>query len=239
MNGLFVHTVGLFLWYKMRMEDVLVYGGGGHGKAVIDLLRSVGKFCPVAVLDDGIPAGTDILGVPVMGGVGALGEQYARGLRLAVNAIGGIGRVDVRLQVFSLLQEAGFQFPTLVHPSAVLEPSSTLEDGVQVLALTYISSACRIGFGSVINAGVVVSHDCSIGRVVNLSPGALLAGGVTIEDYAQVGMGATINLNLTVGSRARVGNGATVKADVPANTLVHAGSIWPKSFHSETIRYNE
>jgi len=84
-----------------------------------------------------------------------------------------------------------------------------------------------VGFGTLINSHVCVSHDCRIGRVVNLSPGALLAGGVRIEDYAQIGMGATVNINLTVGSHARVGNSATVKADVPANGRVYAGTIWP------------
>ena len=89
------------------------------------------------------------------------------------------------------------------------------------------SNGIVLGFGTLINAGVVVSHDGKIGQCVNLSPGALLAGAVTVEDFAQIGMGATINLGITIGSRARIGNSAVVKADVPADGRVYAGSIWP------------
>jgi len=207
--------------------SVLLFGGGGHGKTLIDLVRAAGKYNVIAILDDGLVAGTAVMGVPVLGGANLLPELYRRGMRLAVNGVGGINHVDVRLKVFELLQAAGFTFPTLVHPTACVEPSACLADGVQVLAKSYISSEARIDFGTVVNASVVVSHDCRIGRVVNLSPGAMLAGGVTIEDFAQIGMAVTINLNLTIGRGARVGNGATVKSDVPAGTVVRAGTIWP------------
>jgi acetyltransferase EpsM len=207
--------------------SILLYGGGGHGKTLIDLVRAAGKYRVLAILDDGLAVGTVVMGVPVLGGEEMLPEVYRHGLRLAINGVGGINHYEVRLRVFELLKEAGFGFPTLVHPTAWIEPSAGLYDGAQVLANSYISSEARVGFGTVINAGVVVSHECRLGQVVNLSPGAMLAGGVTVEDYAQIGMAATVNLNICIGSRARVGNGATVKADVPAGTVVRAGTIWP------------
>ncbi len=208
-------------------SKLILFGGGGHGKTLIDLVRAAGVYIVVGVVDDGLPPGSEVLGVPVVGGSAALASLFTQGLRLAVNGVGGINHVETRIKVFELLAEAKFSCPAVVHPTATIEPSVCLEEGVQVLAHSYVSSAARIGFGTVINAGVVVSHDCVLGRVVNLSPGAMLAGGVVIEDYAQVGMAATINLNITLGRYARMGNGATVKKDVPAGTVVHAGCIWP------------
>lgn len=208
-------------------RSIIIFGGGGQARVVIDLLQLLVGYTAAAVVDDGLPPGQRVMGVPVVGGKAALPELYRRGARLAINAVGGIGNVDVRLRVFEALTAAGFSFPTVVHPSAVIEPSAELDEGIQIGAQTYISSAAQIGFGTLINAHVVVSHDCRIGRVVNLSPGALLAGSVTVEDYAQIGMGATVNLNLTIGSRARVGNGATVKRDLPPGGRVYAGTIWP------------
>lgn len=208
-------------------SDLVVYGGGGHSKAIIELVRAAGLFHPVGIIDDHLPVGTSIMGLPVLGGAERLAGLYAEGVRLAANAVGGIGNVSVRINVFEALTRAGLRCPTLVHPSAWIEPSATLADGVQVLAKTYVSSDVQIGFGSVLNAGVVVSHDCHLGRIVNLSPGAMLAGGVVLEDYVQVGMAATINLNIHVGQRARIGNGATVKRDVPPGQVVRAGTIWP------------
>lgn len=209
------------------LTSLVVYGGGGHSKTVIELVRVVGTLRLVGIIDDHLPVGTSILGVPVLGGAEQLPGLFADGVRLAVNAVGGIGNVSVRINVFETIARAGFTCPTLVHPSAWVEGSARLADGVQVLAKTYISSDAEIGFGSVINAGVVVSHDCVLGRIVNLSPGAMLAGGVVLEDYVQVGMAATINLNIRVGQKARIGNGATVKSNVPAGQVVRAGTIWP------------
>jgi sugar O-acyltransferase (sialic acid O-acetyltransferase NeuD family) len=174
-----------------------------------------------------LPPGSQILGLPVLGGAETLPELHRHGVRLAINAVGGIGNYSIRQKVFDSLAQASFNFPAVVHPTAFIEPSAGLEEGVQVLSQSYISSDARIGFGTVINAGVVVSHDCLLGRCVNLSPGAMLAGNVRVEDFAQIGMAATINLDLTIGARARIGNGATVKADVPPDGIVRAGTIWP------------
>ncbi len=206
---------------------LLLFGGGGHGKALIDLIRASGTYRMVGIIDDYLPIGSDVLGVPVIGGADQLRQWRAKGIGLAANAVGGIGNFSVRVKVFDLLAQSGFTCPALIHPSAVIERSAQLAGGIHVLPQAYVGSAAQIGFGSVLNAGVIVSHDCSLGKVVNLSPGATLAGNVHIEDYAQVGMGATVNLGLTIGARARLGNSCTVKADVPADGRVWAGTIWP------------
>ena len=206
---------------------VIIYGGGGHVKTLIELVRAMGVYRVAGIVDDHLPAGSQILGAPVLGGANALPEIHRSGVRLAVNSVGGIGNYRVRLAVFHTLAEAGFVCPAVVHPSAHVEPSAVLEAGVQVLPKTYVGSDVRIGCGSLLNSGVILSHDCTLGVCTNVSPGAMLAGGVQLEDFVQVGMGVTINLNLTIGRAARIGNGATVKMDVPAETIVRAGTIWP------------
>ena len=213
---------------------MLIYGGGGHAKTVISLLRILNKDI-AGIIDDGIPAGTLISGIPVLGGADKLAELRGQGVSEAVNAVGGIGNYAVRWKIFEQLRKFGFAFPTLVHPRAFVEDNVTLADGVQVLAQSYISSESSVGFGTLINAGVILSHECVIGQCVNLSPGALLAGQVVIDDFAQVGMGVTINLGIHVGSRARVGNSAVIKADVPAGGRVYAGTVWPYHKGSPTL----
>ncbi len=206
---------------------LIVFGGGGHGKTVIDLVRAMGTYRIVGVIDDGLPAGSEVLGAPVLGGTSELSEWHNRGVRLAVNAVGGIGNASVRLKIFDTLAGEGFLCPALIHPSAVVERSATLEAGVQIFAQAYVGSAARVGFGTVINTGAIVSHDCVLGQVVNLSPGATLAGNVRVGDHTQIGMRATVNLQITVGEGALLGNGCTVKKDVPAGGRVRAGTIWP------------
>lgn len=206
---------------------LVLYGGGGHGKTLIDLVQAAGNYHWVGLIDDRLTRGSRVLNLSVLGGAEQLQELYKNGVHLAVNGVGGIGNPSIRQRVFEILELAGFDCPAVVHPAAWVEQSARLEGGVQVLAKAYVSSDSFIGFGTVLNAGAIVSHDCRLGRCVNLSPGAALAGNVRVEDYAQIGMNATVNLDITVGRGARIGNGATVKADVPAETIVRAGAVWP------------
>ena len=206
---------------------MLLFGGGGHGKILIDLIRALPYYRLVGIIDDGMAAGSDVMGVPVVGGAETLEEWHKRGVQLAANGVGGIGNVDARVRVFERLARAGFSCPAIVHPSAVIERSAMLEAGVQVLAQAYVGGAARIGFGTALNVGAIVSHESVLGNVVNLSPGATLAGKVQVRDYAQIGMRATVNVGITVGERAILGNGCTVKQDVPPGTRVWAGSTWP------------
>jgi hypothetical protein len=102
---------------------ILIYGGGGHGKAVLELLRAGRVYRAIGVIDDGLPLGSEILGLPVVGGAASLKEWFNRGVRLAANGVGGIGNVAARLKIFDVLAQEGFSCPALVHPSAVIEPS--------------------------------------------------------------------------------------------------------------------
>lgn len=212
-------------------KAILIFGGGGHGKTLIDLIRAQGAYQIAGIIDDNIPAGTRIMDVPVLGGSDKLAETAALGVKLAANAVGGIGNVDARIRVFDFLEEHGFLCPNLIHPSAWVEPGATLEGGVQVLPLAYVGSEVSIGFGTLLNIGAIAAHDDRIGKVVNLSPNATLAGNVILEDYVQIGMCASVNIGIRVGKRAQIGNGATVKSDVPPGGRVHAGTIWPLPRH--------
>lgn len=206
---------------------IIVYGGGGHGKSLIDLLRSLGVYRVAGIIDDGLEPGCQIMGVPVLGGQNALPGLAGGGIRQAVNAVGGLGDVTIRIKIFRLLGEAGFTCPAVVHPSAFIEASASLSPGAQVFPLAYVGSEALIGFGSIVNTGAIVSHDCRIGSYVNISPGAMLAGEVSVGDGTLIGMGVTVNLGVKIGATSRLGNGSTVKSDVPAGGIVRAGTIWP------------
>lgn len=206
---------------------IIVYGGGGHGKSLIELLLALGSYRIVGVVDDSLPQDQTVLGLPVLGGGEMLADLHAGGVRLAANAVGGIGDLTVRVRVFERLSQVGFTCPAVVHPTAYVEPSAVLSPGVQVFPHAYIGSDVRLGYGTIVNTGAIVSHDCRLGSYVNISPGAILAGGVQVGDGVLVGMGATVNLLAHIGRGARVGNGATVKRDVPESGIVRAGSTWP------------
>jgi len=207
---------------------IVLYGGGGHGKQIIDLLMVTSSYKLIGVIDDEKRADSEVMGIPVLGDYHILGNLYERGIHQALNGIGGIADPAQRMLAFDRLQGVGFTCPTIIHPTAFVEPSATISEGAQIFAQAYVGSQCDIGFGCLINYGAILSHDCVLAERVNISPGAMLAGGVKVGEGARIGMGATINIGLTIGSGALVGNGATVKTDVPAGMVVHAGSTWPE-----------
>jgi sugar O-acyltransferase (sialic acid O-acetyltransferase NeuD family) len=210
-----------------NQNSLLIYGGGGHGKSIIDLIRLLDKYKIAGIVDDGLQSGEQILGCAVLGDDTILEVLFSKGLRLAVNAVGGVGNIGLRVAIFNKLAGRGFEFPTLIHPSAMVESSAHLDSGVQVLPQSYVGTDANVGFGVIINNGAIVSHDCVIGEYASLAPGAMLAGGVHIGERTQIGMGVTINLNVKIGEKAQIGNGAVVKDDVPDGGTVYAGQIWP------------
>jgi acetyltransferase EpsM len=218
----------------LKSGELIIYGGGGHGKSLIDLIRILDSFSIVGIIDDGLVRGDQIMGVEVLGTGEDLPEWRDKGVQLAVNAVGGIGNISRRIEVFTRLIKAGFAFPTVVHPTAFVEPSAQLEQGVQVFPHAYVGSEVRVGFGTIVNTAAVVSHDCVLEPYVNIAPGTLLAGGVTVEEGVLVGMGVSVNLNVHIGARAMVGNSAVVKTDVPPNQIVGAGQVWPAKRMLET-----
>lgn len=222
-----VRAKGKSLAVSADPNALIIYGGGGHAKSLIDLIRSEGRFIIAGIVDDGVPAGTYVMGVQVLGGSDILVELRQKGINLAVNAVGGIGNITPRLLVYEKLKNAGFTCPTVIHPRAFIETTARIADGGQIFFNAYVGSDAVVGYGCIINTGAILSHDCVLEDYVNISPGAILAGAVTVQQRTLVGMGVTINLNVKIGAGARIGNSAVVKADVPENGIVRAGMVWP------------
>ena len=206
---------------------IIIYGGGGHAKSVIDLIRQLHTFRIMGIIDDALSPGTTILGIPVLGAGDILPKLLDDGVRLAANAIGGITDIATRVGIFHALAQLGFAFPILRHPQSVVEPSAVLEDGVQVFANAYVGSDAIAREGCIINTGAIVSHDCVIGECAHIAPGAMLAGGVQVGARALIGMGVATAIGIRIGSGVRIGNGALVHQDVPDKTIILAGTTWP------------
>lgn len=207
--------------------QILIYGAGGHSKAVMEMARAIGVFRIAGIVDDNAALkGTSVLGIPVLGTRDILPELYDQGIRFAANGVGGIINIGVRISLFNLLAGNGFAFPALCHPRATIEASAQIFDGVQVFANAYVGSSVVLHEKCMINTGAIVSHDCEIGSFTHIAPGAMLAGMVQVGEKALVGMGVTTAIGIKIGSGARIGNGAILLADVPERAIVPAGKVW-------------
>lgn len=207
--------------------SIIIYGAGGHAKAVLEMAQAMGAFRIAGIVDDNKAlAGTSVLGIPVLGGAEILPQLTGQGLHLAANGVGGIINIGVRIRLFELLASHRFSFPILRHPRATVEASARIADGVQIFANAYVGSESILHERCMINTGAIVSHDCEIGAYTHIAPGALLAGHVHVGERALVGMGVTTVIGLKIGAGARIGNGAVLLADVPEKAIVPAGKVW-------------
>ena len=84
--------------------------------------------------------------------------------------------------------------PNKIHPSAVVEQSAKLSEGVVIGALSYIGENVIIGNGSVIHSRVTINSNSRLGE------GCLIHSGVVIEDYSELGDRVEIQANAVIGS---------------------------------------
>lgn len=195
-----------------EMRPVIVIGGGGHARVLIDALRLRGRRI-LGICDPRLPVGQGLLGIEVLGGDEALARFPASEIELA-NGVGTTGETTVRDGLYRRFASAGFDFVRIVHPSAVIAGDAELGTGVQVMAGAVIQSGSRIGANSIVNTRASVDHDCRIGESVHLAPGVTLSGVVAIGDGTHVGTGACVIQGIAIGRNCLVRAGAVVTSNI-------------------------
>jgi len=198
---------------------VLVLGGGGHAKVLIDALLAASTAIAGIIDPDPLLAGARVLGVPVLGGDTVV-KEFSSGEVLLVNGLGSVGLPLRRKRLFEQFKEQGYRFATVIHPSAIISSSVDMEEGVQVMAGAVIQPSCRIGMNTIINTRASVDHDCVVGDHAHVAPGVTLSGGVVIGTACHIGTAAAVVQGVTIGEASVVGAGAVVLKNVPAGTTV-------------------
>lgn len=195
------------------MDDLplVVFGAGGHGKVVADILLAAGL--PVfGFVDDGRDVGEKVLGLPVVGPAAWLRSTRAR---VAL----GVGDNRARANVAASCQAAGATLVTAIHPRAVVSSSARIEAGAVVMALAVVNPDATIERGAIVNTAAVVEHDCTVGAFAHVSPNAAMAGGCRIGAFAHLGIGAAMLPLTAVGDGTVVGGGALVARDLPPGVI--------------------
>jgi UDP-perosamine 4-acetyltransferase len=200
---------------------VVGIGAGGHAKVVIDILRLMGGYEIVGLLDaDKALWGTEVLGVRVLGDDSLLPQLHKQGVNDAFVGVGTVGDTQPRIRLYETARRHGFQIVRAVHPRAVVAPSAEIGHGPTIMAGAVINPDARIGDNVIINTRAVVEHDCIIGDHVHIATGAVLSGTVIVGQGAHVGAGASVRQGITIGERAVIGAGAVVVRNVPAGATV-------------------
>lgn len=184
----------------MARTRLLVVGAGGHGRSVAEAAELSGQFAVVGFLDDSLPAGETVLGVPLLGPVASMADHRAT----ADQTIVAIGNNTVREKLMHQLAEAGFEWATVVHPRAIVSPSAVLGKGSAAMAGAIVGTEARLGVGSIVNCGAVVDHHATVDDFGHLGVNASMAGGTVL------GRGAWMQAGSALGYGVKVAAGITL-----------------------------
>ncbi len=202
------------------MYKICLFGAGGHGKAIKEIIESQKKQI-TAFIDDN-PITEIVLNAPVF---------KTNALKEFVNQkfIISIGNNLIRKKVSQLYK---LKYTKAIHSKSLMSQTSTIDEGSVIMPGAIVNAAVQIGKHCIINTNAVVEHDCVLEDFVHVSPSATLSGQVKIEEGTLVGAGAVVIPSIKIGRWVTVGAGAVVVKNIPDYAIV-AGNP------AKIIKYNE
>lgn len=197
-------------------RPLILVGGGGHCKSVIDAAESAG-FTIKGILDLPRFVGQKILGHEVIGTDGDI-PRYARECDFVVT-LGFIKDPSLRIRLHSLIEAAGGSLATVIASTAHVSRHATVGAGTVILHGAMVNAGARIGRGCIINTLANIEHDAVVGDYCHISTGAMVNGDCRVGD------------NTFLGSQSVMVNATTV----PADSVFAAGSMIRKSLRQPGI----
>lgn len=191
-----------------NIESVVLVGGGGHARSLVDVIESEGRFQIAGFVDSAAKEKSELLGYPWLGtdqDIPALAEKFPN----FIIATGQIESSSVREKLFRLVQAARGHLPTLVSPSARCSRHSQIGEGTVILHQAVMNAGAWIGRNVIVNTGAIVEHD------------------VRVEDHCHLSTGCRVNGGCMIGSRSFIGSGAVLKEGIhlAEGTIVGAGAV--------------
>ena len=199
-----------------KADAVLLVGGGGHCRSVIDVLemahvsvagiihgsndRQENIFChPALGKDEDLP---NLLGT------------YSK----ALVTVGQIKTATPRKTLFETLKALGFSLPYIVSPLGHCSAHSSLGAGSIVMHHALVNSNVHIGQNCIINSKALVEHDSVVHDHCHIAVGAIICGNVCIGQGTFVGAGACIKEGVTIGENCIIGMNCTVRQNMSSGT---------------------
>lgn len=199
------------------VRTVAVYGASQGGLAVVEVLRSTGKYETVAFLDDAPGAArADYHGLPVWPGA-ELEHLREKGVEAIATHI---MASPVRYELRERAARAGIVYLNAIHDRATVAPTVTMGVGNIIKAGAVVDAYVEIGDCCIIDNGVILPHHNKIGNGCHLAPGARFGGNCDIGDNTVIGIGAVISARVTIGKNVIIGVGACIARNIPDNAIV-------------------
>ena len=184
----------------MMKKPLILVGGGGHCKSVIDVAESAG-YTILGILDKPEVVGKHVFGYEIIGTDDDM-AKYA-GKAVFVVTVGQIKSPDLRIKLHKMLAEAKCELATIIASTA------------------YVSKYAIIGEGCIINTFANIEHDVEVGDYCHISTGGMVNGDCIVGDRCFIGSQSIIANRITVCRDTIVGTGSVVVKDIPFGCLCY------------------
>jgi len=185
------------------MKEIILVGGGGHCKSVIDVIEQEAKYNIVGIIDKKELIGNEVLGYKVIGCDDDLAVLKGK-FQYALVTVGHVKSNALRVK---LLQELGFELPTFISPLAYVSKHAFIDEGTIIMHHALVNANAKIGKNCIINTKALIEHDC------------------VVEDNCHISTASVINGGVEVKSNSFYGSNATSKEYVEVNGFIKAGSV--------------
>jgi len=201
------------------LKPLLLVGGGGHCRAVIDVIEAASTYSIVGIVQRSANNRDSVMGYPVVGTDFNLPELIAQWPNSLVT-VGQIKSPEVRVRLYELLKAYGGTLPIIKSPYAYCSQHAQLEEGTVLMHGSIVNANAYIGSNCIVNSQALIEHDAEIADCCHISTGARVNGGVRIGKGAFIGSGAILKEGIEVGEGAIIGAGQVVLRDVSAGVIL-------------------
>ena len=199
------------------MRPLILLGGGGHCKSVIEVAESAGREI-LGVLDLPEKMGNKILSTEVIG----TDEDIPSFVNQAdfLITLGFIKDPTTRIHLYKKVKEAGGEFATIIASTAYVSKYAIIGEGTVVMHHAFVNAGAKVGCNVILNSFSNIEHDTIIGDQCHISTGTMVNGGCKLGN------------NVFIGSQSVVANGVIIGDDIiiGAHLLVRE-SIFEKGIY--------
>ena len=202
------------------MHDMVIYGAGGQGREVAEMVRRINDrhrvWSLIGFIDDGVAAES------VWGGRGVLGGfNFAADYGKPLDVVLAIADPKSKKRIYeSLKRYPHISFPNIIDCGVELSSSVVMGEGVIISHQCSISVDVTLGSCILINTASIVGHDSVVGDFCSVMSNVNISGSVRVGDGVFIGVGSSIRQGITVGADSVVGMGSVVVADVQGGSTV-------------------
>lgn len=200
------------------MKSIII-GAGTYGEVYLVYLKEAGVEVIGFLDDDPKFVGTNVNGVPVLGGINMMETiKQTHGVEAVYCPL---GNNKLRVKFLRMAKEYGLQTPSYIHPSVNISPNVSIGEGVYILLGTSIMPNTVIKNYVMISMNVGLAHHNILEEGVFLSTGCNFGASIHAQRYAYCGIGTTIMTGLhELGEDCLIGAGAVVIRDVEPEAVM-------------------